>query len=278
MDLLPGATEDSAVTRLDALLDQPVNAVLAGGGLDAPGVTAETQLAVALGRALAPIDLTLALLAQPRARVALAVPRPGGGHACIRPHDSEVVLLWDEEGIAVAGGFFANEVIECLDPATPMAFGIVTDPGPRSATDATRATLIVAGVCAGLARGALDMAVAYARTREQFGRPIGANQAIKHLCADAATRAEAAWASVNYASVSVAEAAADAEFRVAVAARVALDAALTNGRTNIQVHGGRGYTLDGPAAGFLLRARVLEQLIGGAARLRRSLLAHEPFA
>ena len=275
MDLLPGPGEDAAVARLEALLDQPVEAVLAGGGLDAPTITAETQLAVALGRALAPIDLTLALLAQPRARVALAVPRPGGGHACIRPDDSTVVLLWDDEGLGAAGGFFGAEIVECLDPATPMAFGIVTDPGPRSAAGATRATVLVAGVCAGLARGALDMAVAYARTREQFGRPIGANQAIKHLCADAATRAEAAWASVNYASVSCAESAADAEFRVAVAARVALDAALTNGRTNIQIHGGRGYMLEGPAAGFLLRARVLEQLLGGAARARGALLTHD---
>ena len=122
------------------------------------------------------------------------------------------------------------------------------------------------------------MAVAYATVREQFGRPIGANQAIKHLCADAATRSEAAWASVNYASISLAEARADAGFRVAVAARVALDAALSNGRTNIQVHGGRGYTLDGPAHGFLLRTRVLEQVSGGTSRARRALLAHDPLA
>lgn len=272
MDLLPGAVETNAVEKLEGLLGEPVEVVLAHGGLDAPTLTAEAQLAVALGRALAPIDLTLALLIEPRARVALAVPRPAGGHACIRPDGSDVVLVWDDDGIAVANGFDATEVIECLDPATPMVLGTATDIGSPDAANATRATLHVAGVCAGLARGALDMAVAYATTREQFGRPIGANQAVKHLCADAATRAEAAWASVNYASVSFADGRDDSEFRVAVAARVALDAAIANGRTNIQVHGGRGYTLDGPAAGFLLRARVLEQLLGGARRARRTIL------
>jgi hypothetical protein len=273
MDLLPGPAEDAAVARLEPLLDQPVDAVLSAGGLDATSLTAEAQLAVALGRARAPIDLTFALLAEPRARAAVAVPRPGGGHVRFGPPDADVVLRWDDDGIAVASEFVAHEVVECLDPTTPMVVGEVSSSGPPSAAAATRATLLVAGVCAGLARGALDMAVAYATVREQFGRPIGANQAIKHLCADAATRSEAAWASLNYASVSLAEARDDAEFRVAVAARVALDAALSNGRTNIQVHGGRGYTLDAPAAGFLLRARVLEQIVGGTRRLRRVLLA-----
>jgi acyl-CoA dehydrogenase-like protein len=272
MDLLPGDVETAAVDRLEGLLDQPAEGVLAHGGLDAPTLTAETQVAIALGRSLAPIDLTLALLARPHARVALAIPRPGGGHACIRPDDPELVLVWNDDGIAVADGFEANEVIECIDPTTPMVFGVATNIGPPDTADTTRAALLVAGTCAGLARGALDMAVAHACTREQFGRPIGANQAVKHLCADAATRAEAAWASVSYASVSLAEGHHDAGFRVAIAARVALDAAIANGRTNIQVHGGRGYTLDGPAAGFLLRARVLEQVLGGTRRVRRAIL------
>jgi hypothetical protein len=278
MDLLPGPVEDAAVARLRALLDEPVAAVLAGGGLDTPTPTADAQVAVTLGRALAPIELSFALLAVPHTRTQVALPRPGGGHASFGPLDAEVVLLWDDNGLAVADRFVVHDVVECLDPSTPMAVGEVTNPGPPSREATTRATLLVAAVGAGLARGAQDMAVAYACTREQFGRPIGANQAIKHLCADAATRSEAAWASVNYASVALAEVRDDAGFRVAVAARVALDAAVVNGRTNIQIHGGRGYTLDGPAAGFLLRARVLEQLAGGARRARRALLAHDPLA
>jgi alkylation response protein AidB-like acyl-CoA dehydrogenase len=278
VDLLPGPVEDAAVACLHAVLDRPSEAVLAAGGLDAPTVTAEAQVAVALGRTLAPAELTFALLAVPHARTMVAVPRPGGGHACFGPPDAGIVLLWDDDGLAIADGFVVDEVVECLDPASQMALGEVTSPGPPSREAATRATLLVAAVCAGLARGAQDMAVEYARAREQFGRPIGANQAIKHLCADAATRSEAAWASVNYASISLTEGRTDAEFRVAVAARVAQHGALENGRTNIQVHGGRGYTLDCPAHGFLLRARVLEQLAGGARRARRALLAHDPLA
>jgi hypothetical protein len=276
MDLLPGPAEDAAVARLAAVLDRPLDDVIAAGDLDASTVTAEAQVAVALGRQLAPAELTFALLAVPRARAAVAVPRAGGGHACFGPRDASILLVWSDDGVAVAGGFVTDEVVECIDPAMPMAFGRAVDVAPSDATVGTRATLLVAGVCAGLARGALDVAVDYARSREQFGRAIGANQAVKHLCADAATRSEAAWASLNYASVSVAEAHADQEFRVAVAAKIALDAAIANGRTSIQVHGGRGYTLDGPAAGFLLRARVLEQLLGGAARARRALLALDP--
>jgi len=82
----------------------------------------------------------------------------------------------------------------------------------------------------------------------QFGRPIGVNQAVKHACADMATRCEAASSLLFFAALGLREGRPDAAFQVAAAKRIATAAAYANARANVQIHGGMGFTWSTSAA------------------------------
>ena len=133
----------------------------------------------------------------------------------------------------------------------------------------------------GHAAETLELAVAYAKERHQFGKPIGSFQAVKHMCADMLVRAEVARAAVHAAAcladapdVLDAEAAAAGTTPVAWMQRAAAgaklladEAAIANARTAIQVHGGMGYTWEVPLHLHLKRSRVLATTFGSAAEL-----------
>src|SRR6202011_3296544 len=127
-------------------------------------------------------------------------------------------------------------------------------------------------LAAGIARWALDTAVAYAKVREQFGKPIGSFQAIKHLCAEMLCRAE----QVAVAAADAARAAGDEDDRqlsiaAAIAASIGIDAVKANVRDCIQVLGGIGITWEHDAHLYLRRAYGIGQFLGGPARwLRRT--------
>jgi alkylation response protein AidB-like acyl-CoA dehydrogenase len=123
------------------------------------------------------------------------------------------------------------------------------------------ATTLGAAEAAGIAGWCVDTAVAYAKTREQFGRTIGSFQAIKHLCADMLARAELARAAAWDAARSVNDGE-EHTLAAAVAAVVALDAAVDNAKDCIQVLGGIGYTWEHDAHLYLRRAVTLRQLLG----------------
>jgi alkylation response protein AidB-like acyl-CoA dehydrogenase len=114
----------------------------------------------------------------------------------------------------------------------------------------------------GVAERTVEMSVEYAKVREQFGKPIGAFQAIKHRCADMAVRAEAARSSVSYAAVALGEGTEGVQRHVAMAKVLATDAAIVNATDNIQNHGGMGYTWESDAHLYLKRARLLEHCFG----------------
>jgi alkylation response protein AidB-like acyl-CoA dehydrogenase len=125
----------------------------------------------------------------------------------------------------------------------------------------------------GIAEATRDMATAYAKTREQFGKPIGVNQAIKHRCADMAVAADAAVNQLLFAALSVQEERPDADFQVAAARVVADQAALTNARHNVQVHGGMGFTAECDAHLYVKRAHLLGRTFGGLRGAQADLLA-----
>ncbi|MGJ4728139.1 acyl-CoA dehydrogenase family protein [Luteimonas sp. SDU101] len=127
----------------------------------------------------------------------------------------------------------------------------------------TRLRLNDAAALAGIAALALEQAVAYAGERRQFGRPIGSFQAIKHHCANMAIAARNARDQVGFASVAVDQARPDAGFQVDCALLVAADAALDNASTNIQVHGGIGFSEEALPHLLLKRARLLLATAGG---------------
>jgi alkylation response protein AidB-like acyl-CoA dehydrogenase len=106
------------------------------------------------------------------------------------------------------------------------------------------------------------MSVEYGKVRQQFGKPIGSFQAIKHRCADMAVRAEVARSVVTYAAVALAEGEPDAARHAGIAKALAGNAALANATDNIQNHGGMGYTWESDAHLYLKRARLLEHCFG----------------
>lgn len=129
---------------------------------------------------------------------------------------------------------------------------------------ATRAALLVAGMQTGIAEAALAESAAYAVTREQFGKPIGTFQAVKHRCADMAVRAEAARFQTVYAALASDDPALQeqAAGQVAAAVAVAADAGRRNSADNIQNHGAMGFTLEASPHRYLRRTLVLASLLG----------------
>lgn len=115
----------------------------------------------------------------------------------------------------------------------------------------------------GVAEGARDLAVEYALTREQFGRPIGSFQAIKHHCSNMAIEAEMLSAQLDFAAISLNEGAFDCEFQIAALARLAPRIALHNARLCIQIHGGIGFSAEADAHLYLKQAHLLRALVAG---------------
>ncbi|WP_151481909.1 acyl-CoA dehydrogenase [Streptomyces albicerus] len=129
------------------------------------------------------------------------------------------------------------------------------------------ATVFAADAC-GTAAWALETAVAHAKVREQFGRPIGRFQAVKHLCADMLVRVEQARALAWDAARAVEEPDEVRELVSSLAAGVALDVAFSCAKDCIQVLGGIGFTWEHDAHLYLRRALVARQLLGSGHCLR----------
>jgi 3-oxochol-4-en-24-oyl-CoA dehydrogenase len=133
------------------------------------------------------------------------------------------------------------------------------------------AATVFAAEAAGVAAWCSSTAAEYARTRRQFGRVIGEFQAVKHLCATMACRAERAAALAWDAARTVDEAADEPAVQpadqhplaAAAAAALALDDAVDNAKDCIQVLGGIGFTWEHDAHLYLRRALALRQLLGG---------------
>jgi alkylation response protein AidB-like acyl-CoA dehydrogenase len=127
-----------------------------------------------------------------------------------------------------------------------------------------------AAEAAGVARWALDTATEYAKVREQFGKPIGSFQAVKHICANMLCRSQ----QISAAAADAARAATEGDdqqlsIAAAVAAAIGIEAAVTNSKDCIQVLGGIGFTWEHDAHLYLRRAYAIRQILGGAASWRR---------
>ena len=141
-------------------------------------------------------------------------------------------------------------------------------PGLRTAAVRDLAATLMSAEAAGVAGHCCATAADYARTRHQFGRPIGSFQAVKHLCAGMLCRAESAAALAWDAARAADKAPQEHPLAAAAAAAVALDAAVDNAKDCIQVLGGIGFTWEHDAHLYLRRALALRQLLGGSAAWR----------
>lgn len=214
--------------------------------------------------------------------VALALPPAPVGHLGA----ADAVLALEDHGAAsgpraglFAAAGFPAAAIRSADPLTPLHLpdGDLSPARALGGGDALtgvdpallrrEAALLTAAQQVGSAGRTLAMAVQHARDREQFGRPIGAFQAVKHLCADMLVRVEMARTAVYAAAVSC-----DA-FETAAARLLADDAAARNARDCLQVFGGMGFTWEADVHLHIKRSWVLAAGRGDAGRLEEELAA-----
>ncbi len=221
-----------------------------------------------LGTAVA--SVVLGELAGPVAagemRVALALDSdgvvldaPGATHALVQREDG--VVLVPLAGVDLAPGVSPDLTRRTSRADLSTADGTVV---PDLEPDRLRTVLVTlaAAEASGVARWCLDAAVAYAKTREQFGRPIGAFQAIKHLCAEMLETSESVTAAAWDAARAFDEAPEQAAFAAAVAGTVCFDGAVEVAKACIQVLGGVGFTFEHDAHLYLRRALALRASMG----------------
>ena len=132
-----------------------------------------------------------------------------------------------------------------------------------------RGALAAAAYLVGLSERMIDVAAEYARQREQYGRPIGVNQAVKHLLADALLKVEFAKPAVYRAAWSVAEGEPTRARDVSMAKAFASDAAYRTSRSAMQVHGAIGYTWEADLQLWMKKAWALQRAWGDATFHRR---------
>jgi len=132
-----------------------------------------------------------------------------------------------------------------------------------------RGALAVAAQQVGMAHRMVEIAVDYAKQREQFGRPIGSFQAIKHMLATVQVKIEFARPLVYRAAHSVARAESSRSIDVSQANAAASDAASLAAKTALQVHGAIGYTWEVDLHLWMKRAWALEAAWGSRRWHRR---------
>jgi alkylation response protein AidB-like acyl-CoA dehydrogenase len=205
--------------------------------------------------------------------VVAVVPRPRPFESLVFEYldDVDAVLFFDETGVSrVEAADIEREPSSWpLDPLTPVARTVLVPEGQLVAGPDVAHTwchfgaVFTAAYLVGMAQRLTDMSVAYAKERQQFDRPIGSFQAIKHLLADMVVRTELARAAV-YAAAAHLGAPGDPGFdrAVATAKVMAGEAAVANGKTATQVHGGMGFTWEVDVHLYLKRAWVLDTHFG----------------
>ncbi|MFG2376434.1 acyl-CoA dehydrogenase family protein [Streptomyces sp. NPDC048504] len=274
------------------------NAVLAVGALTASGddrIAAELLTAIAEGTTIATVAFSEGLTGRPgestaTARFAEGTWRLNGQvEAVLDGRAADILLV-----VAPAGGelgLFAvtadssgleRTLLAGLDLTREIARVRLTDVEARRVggdfTSGQRhvlalGTVGIAAELAGATQKILEMAVDYAKLREQFGKPIGSFQAVKHLCADIFVTAESALAVARYAARVAAEDQEGLAEAAALAKAYSSEACTLAAERNIQVHGGIGFTWEHPAHLYLRRIKSGELLFGDSAHHRGELAA-----
>ncbi|MDT5267442.1 MAG: 3-oxochol-4-en-24-oyl-CoA dehydrogenase, partial [Mycobacterium sp.] len=252
--LVPGPVATTALATL-VITDETVLEALASGERTA-GVALRSDISYDSGTATGTAEFVLGGLAD--------------GVLILPAGDAWLVVDATADGVTV-------EALTATDFSRPLA-RVTLSSAPATTLDLSHqrfldlAAAVLAAEAAGLARWMLETATEYAKVREQFGKPIGSFQAVKHMCAEMLLRSE----QIRVAAADAAGAVADKDesqlsIAAAVAAAVGIEAAKVNARDCIQVLGGIGITWEHDAHLYLRRAYALAQFLGGkSAWLRRS--------
>lgn len=199
-----------------------------------------------------------------------AVPAAAQASVLVLP----VAIESRDEWVVLRNDQLEIEAVKSLDPLRPIAHVRanavdVSDDALLSNLTMTTAhalmSTLLSAEAVGVARWATDTASAYAKIREQFGRPIGQFQAIKHKCAEMIADTERATAAVWDAARALddaGESRSDVEFAAAVAATLAPATAQRCTQDCIQVHGGIGFTWEHDTNVYYRRALMLAACFG----------------
>jgi alkylation response protein AidB-like acyl-CoA dehydrogenase len=180
---------------------------------------------------------------------------------------------------------FSRRPLDALDPTRKLAkltfdgaradlLGEAGEAGPALAKTLDQASAALASEMVGGAQKLLEITVDYAKTRVQFGRPIGSFQAIKHKCADMLLELELARSSAGYAAEAAASAEAELPAVASLAKAQGSDAFLHIAAESIQIHGGLGFTWEQDVHLYFKRAKASEALLGDPTFHRERLARH----
>jgi alkylation response protein AidB-like acyl-CoA dehydrogenase len=260
------------------------NALLSSGD---EGAKKDLLPGIASGETIATLALTEDTGRWDLDGVTMAASESGGGWALdghkmfvIDGHSADLILVAARTGRGVS--LFAVEGAAAGLTRTPLATMDQTRKQARLEFAGTPARLIgeeggagavlsrtldlaavaLAAEQVGGAQRCLDMSVEYAKTRIQFGRPIGSFQAIKHKCADMLLEVESAKSAAYYAGWAAAEDSDELPVVASLAKSYCSEAYFHAAAENIQIHGGIGFTWEHPAHLYFKRAKSSELLFG----------------
>jgi alkylation response protein AidB-like acyl-CoA dehydrogenase len=235
-------------------------------------------LAVGTLKALQPSetrDRLLAEVASGTGRVAVAL----GTEFVPDAEGADVILTVTAHGVGIADPTITPQPV--LDETRRLASvdgGHISerlhfdgDPGEQVQRLRDRAAVAVACDSLGLCEAMLSATVGYAKMRQQFGRPIGSFQAVKHTCADMAVSIAVARQLAGAAVQAIAEDRADAGVAAAMAKSYVCGAAVDVVGKAMQLHGGIGYTWESGIHVYLKRAALNRSLFGSPAAHRKEL-------
>ena len=274
-----GGTVDDLCAMVDeaaaALVPGPI-ATTAVATLAVPSSRAELLEALATGERTAGLALTADLKYENG--------RASGTAEHVLGADPAGVLLLPASGtefvlVDTTADGVTLQMLTPTDFSRPLARVVLSDvpaevlPVSRRRVEDLAAT-VLAAEAAGLARWTLQTATEYAKVREQFGKPIGSFQAVKHICAEMLLRSE----QVAVAASDAARAANGSDdpqlsIAAAVAAAAGIEFAKANAKDCIQVLGGIGITWEHDAHLYLRRAYGISQFLRGASRWLRRVAA-----
>ena len=192
------------------------------------------------------------------------------GSALVPDADTAAVVVLVENGSATAydAGSLQAERVDTID-STRRFFRVEANGGGEPLEGDVdgalqRIQVALAAELVGVAQRTMEMAVQYAKERQQFGRPIGAYQAVSHRCAQMLLETEGARATTLYASWAADHEPESLPLAAAMAKAYAADAGWRVTASALQVHGGIGFTWEHDLHFFLKRARTDGSLFGSA--------------
>jgi alkylation response protein AidB-like acyl-CoA dehydrogenase len=201
-----------------------------------------------------------------------------GDAPALNAHDSALLMVLSGDDLLVVETAAASVTpLESLDPTRPLASVVLDGTSSRRIGEAAPARdllhVALAAESVGGARRILELSVQHLLVREQFGRPLGSFQALRHRVADLTVELEAATSTVWYAARAAAAASDELPVVAPLAKAAATDAFTHIAGEAIQLHGGIGFTWEHDAHLYFKRAWTTALLHGDSRTLRRTAFA-----